>query len=1042
MSNNNFPTTESSVEGDKPYHPGDNDDCGPDCDYPRFCPRVTEDAEPKKRPTRHLLDLPRGFQAWTLSIAQQYQLVYIDVPPKWMPPAKQVKFHYVNGARVIEFPERNEQCQNCICSFGSCRLAKPAETAVILTHTVNCYTHRELVAMVKAHKAVYVVPLPFARTPTPYFNLGSFNFAFKIDLDTVDVTLTRDLYSRLCYLHLHRWMFEANDSFVDYPEETVLVREFVEVETCKVSFGKKLQQALPAMKLVLSSESPLDLSNRVQAEALRPSHFSELHGTYSWSSIKADPNDPIRVAFISTSKVNVETIKSFGPFWYVTVAQHTVRIPRFVLKTLIFEVIGKPREPLTYTFLLQKCKDLLASVNDPFEPECVIFAASMAFTATLDLESNVASAMVRENHEKFADHKAAYAFTPMHTKLRRNLLIVSGVVTGLSIAGLVLYHNKHLSDAFRIAYRYFKPLPVAEPQAGLYEVLKRMDEPTMAKLILKDQVFATSPARVIACSPMVEQHPIEYMKSYVPVGTAAIFWYTCSQTPVIGDYEYPVGTLVPNSKNVAPPKYPFTPTKEQWIRPLKTQPKTSSALYKVLGFTFNGHVAQPFHLDQNAALNSFYRLMLDPPELTLPSVIAEEMDAQIKQLAPIINLYWPNYSFNDWVKRYTRKQQVIFKEALKKVTENGWKERQYGLYKHFVKLEKSIFICIFGCPRPIISNSPERLSITGPYFLNLAGAIKTYFTPDKTYETGFYYASGTAEQCGLALQNILDGIVRAGGKPHRKQWSIVMGDDGISLLYENGEVIFVSSDSSRHDGHVKKLQLEAENRLYKQCHMTKLVWLAIRETTARVFSRNMIVARVISRLSGLAQTSIGNSIQIKMILEYATRGGPDVELMRERAEYLGYRVVFAISYRLSDMEFCSKLFWPTADGLVLGAKIGRFLKKYGTMRITAHTEEDYKASILSALNDNYFVPIVSSVLKRTLQLLAHVKLGKVDKDEEYKHHVERRHQMTDETWFMLHDRYGISHLQVAQLEEKLKCVNSLPFNLEIPWFDALVRRDD
>jgi hypothetical protein len=224
--------------------------------------------------------------------------------------------------------------------------------------------------------------------------------------------------------------------------------------------------------------------------------------------------------------------------------------------------------------------------------------------------------------------------------------------------------------------------------------------------------------------------------------------------------------------------------------------------------------------------------------------------------------------------------------------------------------------------------------------------------------------------------------------------------------------------------------------------MTKLVWLAIRETTARVFSRNMIVARVTSRLSGSAQTSIGNSIQTKMILEYATREGPDVELMRERAEYLGYRVVFAISYRLSDMEFCSKLFWPTADGLVLGAKIGRFLKKYGTMRITAHTEEDYKASILSALNDNYFVPIVSSVLKRTLQLLAHVKLGKVDKDEEYKHHVERRHQMTDETWFMLHDRYGISHLQVAQLEEKLKCVNSLPFNLEIPWFDALVRRDD
>jgi hypothetical protein len=269
-----------------------------------------------------------------------------------------------------------------------------------------------------------------------------------------------------------------------------------------------------------------------------------------------------------------------------------------------------------------------------------------------------------------------------------------------------------------------------------------------------------------------------------------------------------------------------------------------------------------------------------------------------------------------------------------------------------------------------------------------------------------------------------------------------MGDDGMSVLWDNGEVIFVSSDSSRHDGHVKKLQLEAENRLYKRCHMSKLVWLAIRETTARVFSRNLIVARVTSRLSGSAQTSIGNTIQTKMILEFSTRLGPDLTLMRERAEYLGYRVVFATSYCLYDMEFCSKLFWPTADGLVLGAKIGRFLKKYGTMRITARTEQDYKASILSALNDNYFVPIVSSVLRRTLELLAHVKLGKVDKDEEYKHHVERRHQMTDETWFMLHDRYNITKLMVDQLEDKLKSVPYLPYNLEIPWFDSLVRRDD
>lgn len=1029
--NNNKNTEEPMEEEEAPYSPAD----------PEYGPSDADSVE--KKPKKHLLDIPRGFQAWTLSIAQRYSLVYIDVPPKWMPPAKQTKFHFVNDSRLIEFPERNDSCKHCLNSFGTCRICKPSTTAVILTHSVNTYTHREIVNMVRSHAAVYVVPLPFARTPTPYFKFGDFDWAFKVDLDEVELTLTRGFYTRRAILHSHRWMFETNDSFYDYPEEVILSREDVNVECFKVKFGKEYQ-TLPTMKLVIANVSDDDLSNRTQAEALRPSHFSELHGSYSWSFIKADPNDPIRVACSETAKIAVEKIRSFGPFWYVTVDEHTVKIPRFMLKTLVHEVIGKPREPLTYSFLIQKAKDLISSLDESFSNETVIYAAALAFTTTLSIETDVTSAMVREHKEKFEEHKVAMAFTPETKKLRRNLIVIGAAAVAIGSVGLALYHRKRIYGAFGLVKGVFlrATSPSPPPKTGLYNTIVKMGEPAMAREIMNTQVFALSPAKVYACSPMIEKHPFEFMKPYAVTGLAATFWYTASHTPVIGDFLYDPETYVPNTKNVAPPKYHFTPTHEQWIKPLKAEEKKSQPLYKLLGITFNGHVAQPFHLDQNAALNSFYRLMLDPPELTLPAVLQNEMNFQIKELAPIINRNWPNFSYKDWVSRYSRRQRDVFDVAHRKVTENGWKEKEYGLYKHFVKLEKSVFIAIFGCPRPIISNSPERLVITGPYFLNLAGAVKAHFRPELTYDTGFYYASGTAEDVGRALQSVLDGLWTCRGVPHRKQWSIVMGDDGMSILWENGEVIYVSSDSSRHDGHVKKLQLEAENLLYKQCHMTHLVWLAIRETTARVFSRNLIVARVTSRLSGSAQTSIGNSIQTKMILEFSTRLGSDVAIMKERAEYLGYRVVFATSYRLCDMEFCSKLFWPTNDGLVLGAKIGRFLKKYATMRITAHTEEDYKASILSALNDNYFVPVVSNVLKRTLELMAHVKLGKVDKDEEYKHHVERRHQMTDDTWYMLEDRYGITPLMVSQLDDRLKTVQRLPANLEIPWFDALVRRDD
>jgi hypothetical protein len=84
----------------------------------------------------------------------------------------------------------------------------------------------------------------------------------------------------------------------------------------------------------------------------------------------------------------------------------------------------------------------------------------------------------------------------------------------------------------------------------------------------------------------------------------------------------------------------------------------------------------------------------------------------------------------------------------------------------------------------------------------------------------------------------------------------------------------------------------------------------------------------------------------------------DVEAMNATALRLGYRMKFAVRYYLEEVSFCSRLYWPTADGLVLGAKIGRWLFKAGYMFATPTIMADYRSQMIGHLQDNYFVPLV------------------------------------------------------------------------------------
>jgi hypothetical protein len=144
---------------------------------------------------------------------------------------------------------------------------------------------------------------------------------------------------------------------------------------------------------------------------------------------------------------------------------------------------------------------------------------------------------------------------------------------------------------------------------------------------------------------------------------------------------------------------------------------------------------------------------------------------------------------------------------------------------------------------------------------------------------------------------------------------------------------------------------------------------------------------------------------------------------------------------LSQVEFCSGVFWPVDDSVngrnidvrgrfgptnyVLGPKPGKLLAKIGwSMRNL--TDPQIKAMFTGYKRSCMHVPVLRTYIKHCLKKLEHVKCGKyVDPEDQYRIVGGISHQAHSDGYSFFEDRYGVDVTTAeSQLQSHLdSCVN-------------------
>jgi hypothetical protein len=134
-----------------------------------------------------------------------------------------------------------------------------------------------------------------------------------------------------------------------------------------------------------------------------------------------------------------------------------------------------------------------------------------------------------------------------------------------------------------------------------------------------------------------------------------------------------------------------------------------------------------------------------------------------------------------------------------------------------------------------------------------------------------------------------------------------------------------------------------------------------------------------------------------------------------------------------EIEFCSKLFWPTDSGTVLGPKLGRVLKKMGWSLQPRRGLELYRHAKSVALNNIYSMylleplkPIVEKILSLTPIISGRPK-------EYINFPLVKKHLPNDEAYAMFIERYDLTMQHVTDVfYSMMSNVISIPTCLVLP----------
>lgn len=365
---------------------------------------------------------------------------------------------------------------------------------------------------------------------------------------------------------------------------------------------------------------------------------------------------------------------------------------------------------------------------------------------------------------------------------------------------------------------------------------------------------------------------------------------------------------------------------------------------------------------------------------------AAEFVQNVPELSVTVNV-------GDWLDKYpgARRKQLV--DAFHRVSEFGLTRSDYHKSRGFVKrefyLEKDR-----DKPRLIQARTDPYLVELGPWVWSYQKLLGQVLNHTNDY---FYVCGSSAEEIG--------------------SW---VSDCAGMYMYE--------CDHSAFDSSVSLQALWFEFSCYQKSKPPKEIWdlLLGQLHTSGSTSGGVQYKYRGRRNSGVPNTSVGNSLINLAALAYGFKGsrvrimvlGDDSVIASDRLvntsevirrlSRLGFRSKLVYRPIIYDLEFCSALFWPTDDGLVLGPKPGRVLAKSYWDK-TPRSEKKHRAwlrgVLQSQLLDTWFVPVLNKCIQFGLIALGEGHV--INNPRDHRIHSNRLHLPNVETYAMFKYRYGI-----------------------------------
>lgn len=350
-------------------------------------------------------------------------------------------------------------------------------------------------------------------------------------------------------------------------------------------------------------------------------------------------------------------------------------------------------------------------------------------------------------------------------------------------------------------------------------------------------------------------------------------------------------------------------------------------------------------------------------------------------------------------------------------------------------------------PRIVLESDTVYQQETGPWCYALSHRLGEAWGVDQHPEWGVHFTYAA----GMTLEGITEWVVRA------------------AMRY--AEPLFVSMDKTSWDGTLPEAALNVEMEIYaKCCCPASVLRLLVKQRELVGHSKHGIkFRRKGARATGVNNTSCGNTLLDGLSVVYwlchagvsvldasvlvmgddvvvVTQARHEARLRDAESRFTDLGLINKSRYSRSvyDVEFCSKVAYPTADGsgIMFGPKIGRILCKTGMCKLDlspVKLKRWLRGVVEGIERDVGFIPILRALVWRALRDTQGLD-PIYEPRRQYQIHAESHHVAGDLAASVMETRYGVAWDEILALEAKIRAT-ATPMLIESAVVDRVMAID-